>query len=644
MIAAIYIENGVLPNIFGKNHDRITLNLGGKYLYEVVGNGKEASIKTKKPNPRYVEDFWHERILNVSAIVGENGTGKTTILEFLKEGCPVVIEEGDTCKVADSLDNHFVFYYTSHLTESRTGANKSNVFNLSKQSRMTMDTENESGSFAALWEYYVSEGLKRSIDLVNDPILSKEIDGLGITRFQNIDIQFHRIFGDSSNLPLKFKPFFTAVNKLIIDERSERQQKVIDEYGLDSKNPKYSIEMHEKNLELQILDSVIHKLISLMHWTGNGYLNKGLLKDQKAIDGGKFSRDTNTRDALYWFLDNAYIDPHARLSKNEEPLSEEAFQLPKEEVRSLVETLLDFVKGSDPSVGWTTLRLDFERVKEIIQAYQNFLLAFKDKFIYDEKLFMKFTTDKKLSAGEELLYELFSTFYWINNRIENKLPFEGYDIDEDQNSYIFLLDEADLGFHPHWKRKYVKLLNEMLPVIFTDKNIQVIFTTHDPLTLSDLPNENIVYLKKEGKETRALKHEDPERPTKSFAANITDLLSDSFFIKDGLIGDFAKDKIQEVIDSLQYHINKNMANEESKVATQIVKKPIGKGHKPKGRTYLEKMISLIDEPILKHKLEEMWELAFPDSVNKSDAINRIRQIIKDADLSKGDIEGLEGEY
>lgn len=66
---------------------------------------------------------------------------------------------------------------------------------------------------------------------------------------------------------------------------------------------------------------------------------------------------------------------------------------------------------------------------------------------------------------------------------------------------VFLLDEADLGFHPEWKKRYINALTTTLPILINSlkdkiKNIQIIFATHDPLTLSDIPNTNVVYLKK----------------------------------------------------------------------------------------------------------------------------------------------------
>ncbi|MDO4727191.1 MAG: hypothetical protein Q4A56_08275 [Porphyromonadaceae bacterium] len=80
-----------------------------------------------------------------------------------------------------------------------------------------------------------------------------------------------------------------------------------------------------------------------------------------------------------------------------------------------------------------------------------------------------------------------------------------------------------------------------------------------------------------------------------FGANITDLLAHSFFVENGLIGDFAKSKIEETI---------NWINEQrGKTLGQI---------DPDKLEYYKKVISLIDERVLKLKLTEMITELVPD--------------------------------
>ncbi len=82
-IAAIFIEE----------HDYLinqpqTINFGGKYSY---GFKKERQnvIVTRKPNDTFINDFFNltqieSKITNINAIVGQNGAGKSTILDIIR--------------------------------------------------------------------------------------------------------------------------------------------------------------------------------------------------------------------------------------------------------------------------------------------------------------------------------------------------------------------------------------------------------------------------------------------------------------------------------------------------------------------------------------------------------------------------------
>ncbi|MCT4049815.1 hypothetical protein HZP37_10300 [Elizabethkingia anophelis] len=214
--------------------------------------------------------------------------------------------------------------------------------------------------------------------------------------------------------------------------------------------------------------------------------------------------------------------------------------------------------------------------------------------------FLDVTTDINLSYGEKCLLNLYSTIFSFT--VSN-------DHTRKRENYLIILDEADLGYHPMWKRKFVDTLNKTFPIIFSilrpmiydgnswlpnphysTPNIQIIFTTHDPISLSDIPNNNVVYLKRNNGFTKVLEFDDIQRPTQTFGANISDLIADSFFIIDGLIGDFVKEKIEGTIE----WINNNVLLENRQTETfnqELI--------------YHKKLISIIDEPIIKLKLSEM---------------------------------------
>jgi hypothetical protein len=104
-------------------------------------------------------------------------------------------------------------------------------------------------------------------------------------------------------------------------------------------------------------------------------------------------------------------------------------------------------------------------------------------------------------------------------------------------------------------------LISFVPKIFKKgAKIHLIFTTHSPVTLSDVPNHHIVFLKKDKeKEVKFLSSEEGIKHT--FAANIHEILYNSFFMQNGFIGAFATDKINKVFK----YLNDELAEKQKKM-------------------------------------------------------------------------------
>jgi ABC-type multidrug transport system ATPase subunit len=301
-------------------------------------------------------------------------------------------------------------------------------------------------------------------------------------------------------------------------------------------------------------------------------------------------------------------------------------------------------------------KVEFKDFKKIIRAYNKVVIEFNSNSVISAQI-IEFKPDKKLSYGEKSLLNLFSSLNEFTIRKNNYLRLKEH--------YILLLDEADLGFHPLWKKKFINAITKVLPLIFKnlnidlDKNkfpeleerkIQIILTTHDPLTLSDIPNYNITYIKKGPNAVDSeisLVLNEREKPNKSFGANITDLLADSFFINDGLIGDFAKSKIQEVLDNLNFIIlsreieelksNLKKNNEDLLNSKKEHIKNLEGEFLIREKEYLKKIIAIVDEPILRYKMDEMYTQAFAEEVDKDETIKRVKRILGNAGLNIEDL-------
>ena len=168
-----------------------------------------------------------------------------------------------------------------------------------------------------------------------------------------------------------------------------------------------------------------------------------------------------------------------------------------------------------------------------------------------------------------------------------------------EQKYIYLLlDEIDLHMHPNWKRQFLKIILFFLKNNFSDKKFHIIITTHSPFVLSDIPKENIIFLK-DGKNVN------DEIDIHTFGANIHTLLSHAFFMEDGLIGEFAKEKINDVINFLNDGENSKIKNKEE----------------------VKYIIDMIGEPILKNQLQKMLKNIQEEHLNND--VDFLKQKVKE---------------
>jgi len=143
---------------------------------------------------------------------------------------------------------------------------------------------------------------------------------------------------------------------------------------------------------------------------------------------------------------------------------------------------------------------------------------------FDDISFLKYNW-RGLSTGEEALLTQYARLFEVREKITQK-------------NLLLLIDEGDLYFHPQWQKEYIGRLLKFVPFIFPRKQIQFILTSHSPFIASDLPKQHLIFLKKSENQLTIVS--DPIEHRETFGANIHDLFTDSFFLEDGLMGEFAR--------------------------------------------------------------------------------------------------------
>ena len=204
------------------------------------------------------------------------------------------------------------------------------------------------------------------------------------------------------------------------------------------------------------------------------------------------------------------------------------------------------------------------------------------------------------SSGEQqYLFNINTIVYHINNLKSVEKVTDGINVKYDNVNLI--LDEIELYYHPKFQKKLIKdVIDEISKIknLGTLKNFNILLLTHSPFILSDIPSSNILRLE------NGIPSKKPMGQT--FGANIHDLLANDFFLDEGFMGEFSKEKIGDLVKFLNNELTIFSWDENSS----------------------RELIEIVGEPILKMKLAEMYDNKFEGKFEIELLEERIKQLKK----------------
>jgi len=201
-----------------------------------------------------------------------------------------------------------------------------------------------------------------------------------------------------------------------------------------------------------------------------------------------------------------------------------------------------------------------------------------------------------LSSGEkQKIYSLNSIIYHLRNLLSvNKNP-QNTELIVYKNFNI-ILDEIELYYHPELQRTFIKdLIDYIKKIDFENRyfdcipNINIIFVTHSPFILSDIPKENILFLTVEENENSIAKKEIKQ----TFASNIHEMFTNGFFME-YTKGEFVLEKIKKILQFYKLLIETENDTSRFQKLEMIY---------DTNKSYFIKLIGLIGEDYLKNTLE-----------------------------------------
>ena len=616
-------------------------NFGYSMRFRCDKNGSRVKITMDKPDILLPTAFWQiqlddknknnithsSRISNVSMIVGENGSGKTSvmhcIIDFLRStvyktqcegsGAFVFMEDGevylfvipDEKQIFDadiSIKNKKIRKYTAESSQKNTSCDEMDVLEKLWKTKLIYITNtlnisdyNRAYQMSSFWH-------NTEKDQNIDPKDNKRYDflydcSLGAQLYLTETSDRQNINNDSNDVILMyyFHEKYRQV-KYAFDARQYEILKYLDDQGLPVPLPqKLVIEvttnfesiLKEKHFVTEVYFQQCYNMFvehaekeNRMKLNFQYYVSCGCIlnilsiiirvlsyDECKTIFDEYFYDDLNVsqdKEMNYWFNliinkilnnckktkpDDHFIKKINNMINNIKSFFKiiynnklfETFDIEQPIQYSNTQILRFYIKA-DRWLPPINNQNEKYKIPEHTKLFIDFIKLYR--WTLFTKPYLDFSWD--FSSGENNIFNLYSSLYFIFtddysdlNRFNDKSiqiynnQYEGKGIIECDN-VLLLIDEVDLTFHPEWQRKLVKLLIALLPRMYLNNVTQMILTTHSPIILSDIPQNNINFLSK--KKTNA--------DLSTFGQNIHTLLADSFFMEI-TIGEFAKAKIDE---------------------------------------------------------------------------------------------------
>ena len=533
-------------------------------------------------NNNYVNLF-DGAVTNAIGIVGKNGSGKSSLLHCLKMLCgqlqrltsPLIFalldRESNTVstyyyegggvesmkilsvklEVRDNVRSRFKVLNPEGYKISRWLANNSKVSGLKNEFQeisccyfsSAFDSHRENiyeGITNVSTNYRIEAFLKRYIE-EKEKAFAKEQEKNKIPKIELFPSHIAEYHKSELKTLTKFLSYAvtrktgalpTLPNALIVEFRFDDYEFLISEAP--------SSFLYDKNVLIKIQEYAVREVTKSTNKRAN-FLNIVVLCSfyyalkQQLLNPDNFQMDRIRDEIATLASDSASLFPRLRsilgpLSSGEKESKEKETirQFLGNEFGAAVEKI-QFSDTDVPSDNKVHFRLKINSNLWVVLSLIHDLKAL------EESSFIDYSWGGGLSTGEEAFLIHFARLYEAKSKLTSK-------------TIWLLVDEGDLYFHPQWQKEYFSHLVEYIQFIFPRKKVQIIISTHSPFIASDLPKQNLIFLTK-SEDGSCLVVDNKQQP-ETFGSNIHELFTSTFFLSNGLMGDFSRIKIEQLIKEI----------------------------------------------------------------------------------------------
>ncbi len=521
-----------------RNMVNLGFNISAKNIFSY---DRSSNLLTITQNERYIPNFFGEGIINVTGIVGQNGAGKTNLLELIN----YCLNEGNT-----KLGGQFFVVYT---VREKFEVHGHNINPLTSNKGISFQ------SFEATNKYFDSIFLSNTFDGRKHDLPKKTIDR-STNRF------FDNKFGENflTNYKSDIQDQISFINSPQYRELAKIENQ-LDEYA----------DINFRPTEIVVTSptwgNILNRARDFDLSTGNKY---GLERDWAKKFCQNFRRLVNKNKKnfkliLYFTSFLIFLD---FLLNEADELRDSQFLATKKllkkvtnffsEIKTMpIEVIHEFISRDFAQTIDAEFPHNFERFRFLHSLNDSglsglpsldegshtnrklkFTLSYSDSSLRFIRGYLEAATNLNLtynidwggiSSGYKAYLGLFSRLHSATKELKN-------------NSLILTIDEGDLYFHPKWQTEFLFKTLNMSYTLF-NRSVQLILSTHSPFLVSDLPKSNLIFLRKEEPYGMCRIVENNLIEGETFGGNIGELYLDAFFLKGSLVSHFAVSKIRPLV-------------------------------------------------------------------------------------------------